>query len=130
VKLNPMGCSASFGFTLIEVLAAFAILVTALILGSVAFSRHLNVTRLLDHTLAASALADRQAIEALERYAQQVPVEARGEEGIFRWEVSAPEPMEADQTLQTITARVSWEFWGHERSASISTGLLPERDLE
>ncbi len=124
--LNPMGRRAPLGFTLIEVLVAFAILVTALILGAAVFSRHLNVTRLLDHTLAASALADRETIAALARHTQQLPVETEGQEGIFRWEVSAPEPIEAEQTLQKITTQVFWGFRGHERSVRIATGLSPE----
>jgi len=99
---------------------------TALILGAAVFSRHLNVTRLLDHTLTASALADRETITAFTRYEQQLSVEAEGTEGIFRWEVSAPEPIETEQTLQQITTRVFWEFRGYERSVRIATGLPPE----
>ena len=116
------------GFTLIEVLIAFAILTSSLVLISAALSRHLNALQLLQRSMSAHRLAERQLIEAILRRQVRSEISARGEEAGLSWElsvkpVSLESPPVEDLQMEAVTAQVSWPFRGQARSSSLTTAL-------
>ena len=125
VARNP---SKAVGFTLIEVLLAFAVLISALTLISAAFSRHLAALQLLQQSIVAHEWADRQLIEGMFRRQVQASLPARGEEGALQWELSVasvslePEPLK-EIRMDEVKAEVNWPFRNQSRSLRISAGF-------
>lgn len=115
------------GFTLLEVLLAFAILVTGLTLVLQIFGRHLNVVQSLSSSLTALHLADEQLIgEALQREQTLTSTSTSPENFIPSIKV---DPIHFDQdplknfTLDQVTADVSWEARRESRLTRMKTGF-------
>ncbi len=120
------------GFTLIEVLLAFAVLVSALTLIAAAFSRHLAALQLLQRSVAAHGVANRQLIQGMFRREAGIPVPAKGTEGDLEWELVLapfslePEPLK-EVRIDDAQIHVNWAFRQQQRSLRISTGLSAEK---
>jgi len=111
------------GFTLLEVLIAFAILSLAIVASIQGFAQGLRLLRLAGDHQQAMLLADQKAREVL------TPVEERqeGTEGPFTWErtitvVPAPDlartPATAPWRVYRIAVRVAW---GEKRAVELAT---------
>lgn len=120
------------GFTLLEVLVAFAILAAALTVVSAAFSRHLTALRLLEKSLLAHQIAQEQLIQETVRRLEaglKVPPQTavpgftpsiRAESFTF-----SQEPIK-DLAVDRTRGEVLWDFRGQGRRSEISTVFPPE----
>ena len=121
------------GFTLLEVLIAFAVLVSVLVLVAALFSRHLAVLDRLEQSLLASHWNERQVIQAIVRRQSGDLLPAQGKEGPLSWSLSLQElPLEGhpatELRMQRLTAQVSWFSRNQAHSQSITTAVPPNQD--
>lgn len=116
------------GFTLLEVLVAFAILVSALTLTAALFRRHIEAAQRLERSVCARHLADQRLLEEFVRRRQEVePASSVDPEG-FAAELSVePLILEAEPLkglpFERAVARVVWEFRRRSESIALSAGL-------
>ena len=119
------------GFTLLEVLVAFGILVTALTLIAAEFSRHLAVLQRLQGSITAHHSAERSLLQEILRRELKAPLslDALPEGYTASLQIN---PIQFEQgplqgvTLEQATAEISWRFRGRAESTGVGTGLLPE----
>ena len=124
------------GFTLIEVLIAFAILTTALTLVAVQFSRHLAALQILEGSIGADHLADWQLMrEALRR---ELKVDALDEEkpnsssgspstsSVSFRPYRFDQPPVKDLVVDQATSEVPWQFRRQDRSTQIVSVFEPQ----
>lgn len=113
----------SSGFTLLEVLVAFGILFSCLVLMASLFTRHLEILQRMDRAMAARSLSHREiAREAVERrHSAKFPAETAVERTV--------EPVQLEigperrVTLDRVTGRAVWSFRNREYTESSSAGL-------
>ena len=126
--------AANFGFTLIEVLIAFLIFSSILLLVVSGFSRHLYALQLIQDSLKAYRLSDRQLIrEAINReFGVSVPIEEGGDGFTVRMEQSKisleQEPLKGFPVTR-VTAEASWSRQGRARTVQMVSGF-PEDAAE
>jgi len=122
------------GFTLIEVLVSFAILTSSLILIAAGLARALALLNILEHSVLAHQLADRELVWhtlRVELGEIQFPKE-EGEEG-FASELTG-EPISLDSEpvkgllLERAVSEVSWYSRGESREEAILCGFFPPKE--
>lgn len=123
------------GFTLVEVLVAFTIFVTALATIAASFSRHINALGLLHGSIAAHQLADRTLLEGWIglRENLQFPPEAAPEgltSQLTRKPISWETESLKDLAFEQMTAEVFWSSRGQSRSAQLQVGFQPKSGKE
>jgi hypothetical protein len=106
-------------------------LISAVTLLAAGFSRHLAALQLLQRSIAAHEVANRQLIQGLVRRETGVSIPARGTEGELEWDLSvAPVSLESEPLkeirIDEAKARVEWSFRNQQRSLEISTGFSPQ----
>ena len=126
------------GFTLLEVLAAFAVLVTGLTLIATAFTRHLHALRLLSDSVTAYRITDQTLQRELLKRREGVEVEAlplppgftpqiRPEQ--ITLEIRMVNEVQAvNVVMERLRAQVTWTTRGQARSSEIAGGVVPPRE--
>ena len=115
------------GFTLLEVLLAFAILLTGLTLVLQIFGRHLHVVERLSASLTALHLADDQLIGEALRRGENLIVTSPSQDNFTA--ALKVESVQLDQeplknfTLDQATADVAWELRKEPRSMHLKAGF-------
>jgi type II secretory pathway component PulJ len=111
------------GFTLLEVLVAFGILFSCLVLMASLFTRHLEILQRMERAMAARSLSHREiAREAVERrHSAKFPAGTAVERTV------EPVELEIDPdrrvALDRVTARAAWSFRNREYTESSSAVL-------
>ncbi len=118
------------GFTLLEVLAAFAVLVTALTLIAAAFTRHLQAIRFLTDSVTAYRIADRilqgeifRRREGVQMESSQLPQGFTSQ--ILQEQITLGTPPVDGLAMERVRAQVDWSSRGQARSSEVSSGFLP-----
>lgn len=123
-KLKP----ALIGFTLIEVLIAFAILSSVLTLVAAGFSRHLHVLQMFRRSVSAHGLAERRVIGEVLRREAEVELPGEEEEGTTVKVLVKPARFQQEPVpeflLDGVTVSSSWRVPEGDRSETIEVGLL------
>lgn len=107
---------------------AFAILTSALILVTIGLSKQLSALQILQKSVTAQALADRELIRAMLRRQLQEEIPANGSEGGLDWrllvtKIQLEQDPVKDLPMDVWTAAVSWKFRSQERSTRVTTGF-------
>lgn len=117
--------SVSSGFTLLEVLVAFGILFSCLVLLASLFTRHLEILQRMERAMAARSLSHREiGREAVERrHGAKFPAETTAGRTVkpVHLEISP----ERRVPLDWVIARAAWSFRNREYAESSSAGLRP-----
>ncbi len=119
------------GSTLVEVLVAFGIFVSGLILVSAGFSRHLTILEMLGNSIAAYHVADQQILQEQLRREHKLQLPDEVTEEVFVPQLSIlplkldTEPVK-DHVLDQATCEVSWSFRNQTRSIKLTTGFQRE----
>ena len=111
------------GFTLLEILIASAVLLIGFSLVAMQISRHLTVLQILEGSINAHQLADKQLIEAVLRQQSGLPIAAEGIEDGFSWSVREEELKPPYEALNVTLAQVPWGFHGTTRLKQLTTEL-------
>ncbi len=116
------------GFTLMEVLVAFAIMLTGLTLIAGIFGRHLKVLQLLRNSLTASDAADELLIqEAIGRERGPVISADKPQEGFTPQTLQNPLQFDKDPVkgllIDEVSAGVSWSVRQQNRLTQIKAGF-------
>lgn len=118
------------GFTLVEILVAFTIFITALVAIAASFSRHINALGVLHSSIAAHQLADRTLLQGWisQRENLQFPQEEAPEgfrSQLTRTPISWEEESLKDLAFEQMTAQASWSRRGQSRSTQLQAGFQP-----
>ncbi len=118
------------GFTLIEVLAAFAVLLSGLTLVAAAFTRHLAAVQLLEDSLDAGRWADQRLIQEtlrrelnVQRAHEDLLPAGVASELTFRSSRPDQDPLK-ELVIEEGTAQVSWVRRSQQRSTQLTTGFV------
>lgn len=117
------------GFTLLEVMLAFTILGSSLVLIAAGLSRHLTVLQLIERSVTAHDLADRQLIqEAVRReeelkFPPDVPIEGFSTKPTLIQKVTLDTEPVKGLEIEEAVAEVSWGFRDQDRSIRVRTGF-------
>ncbi len=126
---------ARSGFTLLEVLVAFAVLATGITLIAAALGRHLAALQILETSLAARQVADGQLLREIIRRGDQMEIPPAPPDPRF-----TPQTKTESVTLETdpvrgmvidrVTAEVSWAVRQQPRELRVSMGAQKPPEAE
>ena len=109
------------GFTLLEVLIASTILLIGFSLVAIQMNRHLTVLQILEGSVSAYRLADKQLAAAAQRQQLGLPVPGQGVEEGLSWSVREEELKPPYEALNAVFAEVPWSFRGTGRLQQLTT---------
>lgn len=121
------------GFTLLEILVAFAILVTGITLIATALRRHFVALQILETSLAAQQMAQEGLVREIVRRSDslEIPSEPPDERFTPRLEVTSV-PLETepvrDLEVEQMTSEVSWTVRQQPRSLQVVAGFGKARE--
>ncbi len=116
------------GFTLLEILVAFAVLATGLTLITAAIGRHLAALQILETSLSARQVAQARMVREIIRRSDRMEIPADPSEERFspRIEV-APVTLETDPLrgleMEQVTSEVSWAVRRQPRALHLTAGF-------
>lgn len=115
------------GFSLIEVLVAFGILVSCLTLLAAVFTRHIEILQRIQRSLVAQNLSSQALAHRILEREHAAAFQDLLPEGFTVEEQTTPVQFQdkflRGVELQQVTARASWSSRGKAYSESASTGL-------
>ncbi len=123
------------GFSLIEVLLAFAVLTSCLTVVATAFSRHITALRFLQDSLIADPLTENALIhEALKEQVQfpdeGVSPDLKFETRLSRADLPLEDPAVQGLFFEEIIARTEWMQAAAPRSITASIGFPKKKSTE
>ena len=120
------------GFTLLELLIAMAVLVTALTLIAVGFSRQLFALRLLEDSLTSHHLAEELLVREVLQREKDLDVPLDSVEGFTpsanRQTIQISRGSLSGLEMDLLTAEVSWNLRGVSRSSRMTAGFPKKRE--
>lgn len=116
------------GFTLFEILVAFAILTTGLTLMAAALQRHLAALQLLQTSLSARPLADRQLVGEILRRSEEIeippePADPRYTPGFQVTSAPLGAGPAKDLEMERVTSQVGWSVRAQPRLLETTVGF-------
>ena len=120
------------GFTLLEILIAFAVLAVGLTLITAAIGRHLAALQILETSLSARQVAQARMVREITRRADELEIPADPSEERFNPRIETVSVvLETDPLrgleMEQVTSEVSWAVRQQPRGLQLSAGFTPSQ---